>query len=151
MHFFMKNRSKIFLPLTGFLFLGSVGLRAEEPAGTPPPPPSSERRERREDMRENAQKMAKELNLTADQQIQMEAIRKQTRDAVKAVRNDASLSEDQKREKGRELLKTGKDQERAILTPEQQAKAKELQGKHGRRGPGERPPPPQGEAIPPAK
>jgi len=142
----MKNLSKTFLPLAGFVLLGSVYLRAEEPAGTPPPPPPpGEHRERREDMRENAQKMAKELNLTADQQTQIEAIRKQTKESVKAVHNDTSLTADQKRDKGRELLKAGKEQERAILTPEQQAKAKELGDKHGRRG--GRPP---GDASPPA-
>jgi protein CpxP len=142
----MKNLSKTFLPLAGLVLLGSAYLRAEEPAGTPPPPPG-EHRERREDMRENAQKMAKELNLTADQQIQIEAIRKQTKEAVKAAHNDASLNEDQKREKGRGLLKAGLEQERAILTPEQQAKAKELRDKRGHRGDRQ---PPSGEAPPPA-
>ena len=145
----MKNLSKVFLPLAGFVLMGTSLLQADDSAGSPPPPPPppGEHRERRE---ENAQKMAKELNLTPDQQTQIEAIRKQTREAVKGVRNDASLSDDQKHAKTRELMKAGEEQVRAILTPEQQAKAKELRAKHGRHAPGDgSPPPPTGETPPP--
>lgn len=130
--------------------IASPFVRAEEPAaGTPPPPPpgeKGERREHRQDMRENAEKMAKELNLTAEQQTQIEAIRKQTRESLKAIKNDASLNEDQKRDKGREIWKSSADQENAILTPEQQVKAKAMREKRGHHGPGDRPP---GEAPPP--
>ena len=146
----MKKPANILLGIAGFLLIASPLVRADEPGvGTPPPPApgeKGERREHRQDMRENSEKMAKELNLTPDQKIQIEAIHKQTRESLKAVRNDASLSEDQKHEKGREIMKSAGDQERAILTPEQQAKAKELREKHGRHGPGDRPP---GETPPP--
>ncbi len=146
----MKKQALVLLGFAGFLLIASPVVRADEPAaGTPPPPPGEkgEKRERRQDMRENFDKMAKELNLTSDQKIQIEAIRKQARESMKAVRNDTSLTEDQKREKGREIMKTAVDQERAILTPEQQAKQKELREKHGRHGPedhppGDMPPPP---------
>ena len=143
----MKNLNKTLLPLAGILLLGCTLVRADEPADSPPPPPPpGEHHGHRGEMRENADKMAKELNLTAEQQTQMEAIRKQTRESIKAVRNDASLTDDQKQEKTRDLRKAGLDQERAVLTPEQQAKAKELRAKHGHRGPDG---PPPGEAPPP--
>ena len=142
----MKYSFKKFLPLAGFVLLASPFLRADEPA-VPPPPPPGEHHEHREEMRENAKRMAKELNLTADQQIQVEAIHKQTAEAMKAIHNDGSLSEDQKRAKGRELRKSAEDQVHALLTPEQQAKAKEMREKHGRHGgpgtpPAGTPPPP---------
>jgi Spy/CpxP family protein refolding chaperone len=147
----MKNPSKTLLPLAGMLLLGTAFLRAEEPAATPPPPPPpAEHHERHGEMRGDLEKMARELNLTAEQKTQIEAIRKQTHDSMKAIRSDASLSDDQKREKGRELMKSGMEQERAILTPEQQAKAKTLRGKHGHHGPDDGPPPPPpGDAAPP--
>jgi protein CpxP len=146
----MKNTTNLLLGIAGILLIASPFVRADEPAaGTPPPPPGEkgERREHRQEMRDDSEKMAKELNLTADQQIQFEAIRKQTRESLKAVHNDASLSEDQKHDKGRQIMKSAFDQELAILTPEQQTKAKAFREKHGRRGPvGEHPP---GEVPPP--
>jgi Spy/CpxP family protein refolding chaperone len=138
----MKILCKTLLPLAGLVLLASPVLRADEPDAPPPP----DRRERREDMRENAKKMAAELNLTADQQTQIEAIHKQTADAIKAMRADTSLSEDQKRAKGRELRKAAEEQVRAVLTPEQRAKAKELREKRRQGGPGE--PPPSGDKPP---
>lgn len=129
--------------------MGTALLRAEEPADTPPPPGGHH--ERRVEMRGDLEKMAKELNLTAEQKTQIEAIRKQTHESMKAIRNDASLTDDQKRDKAGELRKTGMQQEWAILTPEQQAKAKAMRGKRGHRGSEDAPPPPPppGEDAPP--
>ena len=134
----MKNPLKTLLPLAGLVLLASPILRAEDPAGPPPPPPG-EHRERREDMRENAKRMAKELDLTAEQQIQAEAIVKQSGEAMKALHNDASLNEDQKRAKMKELRKSNESQIDALLTPEQKVKAKAMREKHGGHGPGDRP------------
>ena len=147
----MKNFARTFLPLVSLVCLGTSCLHAEEPAATPPAQPSGERREHRDEMRENFKRMVKELNLTADQQIQAEAIHKQAAEEMKALRNDASLNEDQKRAKGRDLRKSTEDQIRAILTPEQQAKAKEMREKHGHRGPDDRPPGEAPPSPPPAK
>ena len=149
----MKNPFKTLLPLAGLVLLASPLLRAEDPAGPPPPPPPGEHHERREEMKENAKKMAKELDLTATQEIQVEAIHKQTAEAMKAIHNDASLTEDQRRAKGRELRQSTETQIDAVLTPEQRVKAKALREKHGRHGPGDHPhgdKPPGGEP-PPAK
>ena len=85
-------------------------------------------------MRENAKKMAKELDLTADQQAKIEAIHKQSRDAMRALHDDTTLSEEQKREKSKALRKSSEEQVHALLSPEQQTKAKELRGNRGERG-----------------
>lgn len=146
----MKNPSKLLLPLAGIMWLGTGFLRAEEPAVPPPPPPPAEHHAHRGEMRGDIGKMAQELNLTAEQKIQIEAIRKQTRESMKAVRSDSTLSDDQKREKNRDLIKSEMEQIRSLLTPEQQAKAKTLRGKRGHRGPDDGPPPPPpGEETPP--
>ena len=46
---------------------------------------------------------------------------------MKAVREDSSLSEDQKRTKMKSIHESLHDQINAVLTPEQQAKFKQMQ------------------------
>jgi len=146
----MKNPSKTLLPLAGIFLLGAAFLRADEPAATPPPPPPGEHHEHRGEMRGDIRKMVKELNLTTEQQTQIDAIRKQNQESMKAIRSDSTLTDDQKRDKSRDLRKSAMQQEWAILTPEQQAKAKTLRGKRGHHGPDDGPPPPApGEDAPP--
>lgn len=134
----MKNSPKFIL--AGLVLLAASVLRAAEPtspsAGKPDRPPG--RPERREEMRENAQKMAEELNLTDEQKAKTKAIHDQTGDALKAIHKDASLSEEQKREKAKALRDSTQEQVRALLTPEQQAKAKEMRGKHGNKKQGDK-------------
>ena len=132
----MKNPLKLILFLAGLALLAAPVLRADEPAAPPADQPACRdwRQGRRAEMRERFQRMTKELNLTADQQAQAEAIFKQTGDAFKALRNDAALTGEQKRAKMQDLRKGTRDQLHALLTPEQQAKAKELRAKHGRHG-----------------
>ena len=120
----MKNILKLLVTLAGLALLAAPALRADEP--TTPPAGKPDRHERREDMRENAKKMAKELDLSTDQQGKIESIHKQTGDAMRAVHDDTTLSEEQKREKSKALRKSSEEQVHALLTPEQQTKAKEL-------------------------
>jgi len=127
----MKKRYSPLLPFAGFVLLAATVLQAEEPAASPSPP--ARHREHRDDMRENFRKMAKELDLTADQKIQMEAIRKQTGESLKALHADASLTDDQKRDKVRELRKSNEEQIRALLTPEQKTKARAFRENNGHR------------------
>jgi len=74
-----------------------------------------------------------DLGLTADQRSQLETIHKSTRDQVSAIRNDATLSSEQKEAKLKTLFQNSHQQVSGILTPEQQQK---LQERHqrGRRG-----------------
>jgi len=136
----MKKPLKFLLPFAGFALLTTPLLRAADPTDAPADKP--DRQERRGEMRENAKKWEQELNLTADQQTRIDAIRKQTAEAMKSLHSDTTLSDDQRRAKGRELRKTTDQDIMAVLTPEQQAKAKELRAKHGRHGNGDQPPPP---------
>jgi Spy/CpxP family protein refolding chaperone len=61
----------------------------------------------------------KELNLTQDQQAKMSQIRADHRTKMQALRNDNSLSQDQKRAKMQELMKAQQEQVKTILTKEQ--------------------------------
>ena len=75
---------------------------------------------------ERFQRMQQELNLTADQQQRMKAIRDQYRPQLDAIRQDKSLTQDQKKAKAKDLFKAQQDQMKSVLTPEQQEKMKSL-------------------------
>jgi Spy/CpxP family protein refolding chaperone len=59
------------------------------------------------------------LNLTPDQRKQMQEIRQSARDQFAIVRNDSTLTNDQKKEKLQALHTSTKAQMKAVLTPEQ--------------------------------
>lgn len=84
--------------------------------------------------------MAATLELTPDQTEKMKALFEAQRPAIEAIRNDQSLSREQRREKMMELRKANEPQVEAILTPEQQAKWKEnrekMRAQMGNRGGG---------------
>ena len=79
-----------------------------------------------------------DLGLTSDQRSQIQTIHKGAKDQVNAIRNDATLSSEQKEAKLRSLFQNSRQQVSAILTPEQQQKLRERQqrgpGRHGGRG-----------------
>jgi Spy/CpxP family protein refolding chaperone len=66
--------------------------------------------------------LTKRLNLTTDQQTQVKAIDEDTAKQMTAVRNDTSLSQDDKRAKMMEVRKGSQDKIRAVLTDEQKTK-----------------------------
>lgn len=74
------------------------------------------------------------LNLTPEQKSQIDPIRKSTHDQVMAVRNDSSLTPEQKQAKIRDIRQNGWSQINSILTPEQQQQWQQM--KQRRRGPG---------------
>ncbi len=76
---------------------------------------------------ERMQKLTKELNLTPDQQTKIKPIFQQARAQAKTIRQDTSLTQDQKRTKFKELHQTTMAQLNEILTPEQQTQLKQLQ------------------------
>lgn len=96
-----------------------------------------ERRERgfgREDGRGGADRAA--LGLTADQKSQLKSIHQSTREQVNGIRNDSTLTSEQKAEKIRSLHQGVRQQVSGILTPEQREKMKEGRRNRHHRGPG---------------
>lgn len=69
-------------------------------------------------------KMMKDLNLTQEQKDQMKAFHQSMKQQRDAIKNDASLSQEQKKQKMQELNKTQKEKMNSILTTEQQQKMK---------------------------
>jgi Spy/CpxP family protein refolding chaperone len=75
----------------------------------------------------NAQEKAKrpKLNLTEEQKAQAKKIHEDARSQMAAVKNDGSLSADQKQAKMREIRHDAHKQFTAMLTPEQKKTMKE--------------------------
>lgn len=85
----------------------------------PAKPEKKERTERRGDMQRNA--MA-DLGLSEAQEKQMKTLAEETRTKSEAIRNNASLSDEQKRTQMMDLRKAQHEKRMAILTPEQKKK-----------------------------
>jgi len=71
--------------------------------------------------------MTQKLNLTPAQQTQVKAINQDTMSQVMTLRNDTSMSQDDKRSKMMDIRKASQDKIRGILTDEQKPKYDEMQ------------------------
>jgi Spy/CpxP family protein refolding chaperone len=76
---------------------------------------------------------SKELGLTSSQQEQMTKIRAEYSSQFQALRDDNSLSKDQKKEKMQELRKAQMEKMKTVLTPEQMDKMKSMRKGHSER------------------
>lgn len=65
------------------------------------------------------ERLTKALDLTPDQQAKLKPIFEDRRDKMKALRDDASVTPDQKKEKAKAIMDATNDQIKAILTPDQ--------------------------------
>jgi Spy/CpxP family protein refolding chaperone len=90
--------------------------------------PQGQMRQRGRNMQaQQLEMLTQKLNLTADQQTQIKAIDEDTGKQMMAVRNDTSLSQDDKRTKMMGIRKSSQDKIRAILTDDQKTKYDALQ------------------------
>ena len=85
--------------------------------------------------KERGEKMKAALGLTADQSAQLDANRKETGEKMKSIRENKSLSDEQKKEQVKQLMTANKEKMKTILTEEQLKKMKEM---HQRKPGGER-------------
>ena len=79
------------------------------------------------------ERMKKELNLTDEQSAKLDASRKKMKDKMQSIRDDKSLTEEQVKEKTKELRKQQMESMKSILTEEQLKKMKEGRKHHGKR------------------
>lgn len=90
--------------------------------------------------------MTKELNLTDDQQAKMKPVLADEMKQMKSVRDDTTLTQDQKRDKMKEIHQSTDSQVNDILTPDQQKKYADLKAQqktHHEAKPDESKPQPQ--------
>lgn len=79
--------------------------------------------------RARAERIAEHLGLTDAQKTQLKQLHRAHRDAMEKLQDDESLTRKQFREQMTALRKSFEEQRRAVLTPEQQAKADEMRAK----------------------
>lgn len=73
--------------------------------------------------------MKEDLHLTADQQTKLKSYADDFRAKAKDIRANTGLTDEQKKEQLRTLLKTYREQSKGLLTPEQLQKVKKGRGK----------------------
>lgn len=79
--------------------------------------------------KQRAERMKTNLGLTDEQSSRMESSRKEMGEKMKAIRENKSLSDEQKKEQLKELHKKQKENMKSILTKEQLEKLKESRHK----------------------
>lgn len=95
-----------------------------------------ERKAQRAQRGDRMQKMAEQLNLTEAQKNQIKPIFEESHTQSKAIRQNAQLTPEQKREQMKQIRKSTMEKVHAILTVEQREKMKEMrkQGRGDRAG-----------------
>jgi Spy/CpxP family protein refolding chaperone len=76
------------------------------------------------------QRIAQKLNLTQQQQDQLKPIFEKQREQAKAIKQDTSLSADQKKQKFDALRQDTQTQLNSVLTPEQQQQWAQMKAQH---------------------
>jgi periplasmic protein CpxP/Spy len=105
----------------GALLAGGSSMLAQDSTNTPPaggPPPG----EHGPGMKGGRPDIATALNLTDDQKPKVQEIMKGAMEKRKALREDTSLTPEDKRAKAKEIQDDTATQLKAVLTPEQFAK-----------------------------
>lgn len=92
--------------------------------------PRQRRRGAMQRQRKHTAMLAEKLNLTDTQKEQFQKINQDTRKQAMSIRQDSSLSDDQKKEKMQALRKQAHQQMFGVLTPEQKDKLKEMRQQH---------------------
>lgn len=119
--------------VAGFAAVSPFAAHAEPPA---PPPVQSQaapsapgepaKGDRAARAKERFQKMQADLGLTSEQSQKIQAIMAEQREALKGVKNDTTLTADQKKEKLKAARADVDAKIAGLLTPEQKAKWDQL-------------------------
>jgi len=110
------------------LMLLAAGLTFAQPSqeSQTPTPDKHPGMHHEESADQHLQMLSEKLNLTDDQKAKLRPILQDQMLQMKAVREDSSLSEEQKRAKMKSIHESSHDQINAVLTPEQQAKFEQM-------------------------
>jgi Spy/CpxP family protein refolding chaperone len=108
------------------LGFAAVTVTLAEPPPAPSNPPPSAPAGKPEKPRDRLQKMKTDLGLTDDQAAKVGQIMQDNRGAMREIKDDPSLTKEQKMEKAKQLRAGVDAKMAAILTPEQKAKWDEM-------------------------
>jgi periplasmic protein CpxP/Spy len=150
MTMFHRSMLRVAVLAIGATALSAFPAMAQDPATPPPPGGQYGGHGGRGDMRgHQIEFLTKKLSLTPDQVTQVKAIDADTWKQSKAVHEDTTIADADKRSKMMDIHKASQDKIRALLTPDQQTKfdamQAEMKNRMGNRhggGPGGPPPPP---------
>jgi hypothetical protein len=120
--------------------VGLFASTASSPGQQPHHPPSAE---------ERLSKLKTDLGLSEAQIQKIKPLLESNISKMKALHDDSSLSEEQRREKGREIRKAGGDAIMAELNSDQKAKFQEELKRHRKDGPPGAGQPPEAGGGPP--
>jgi periplasmic protein CpxP/Spy len=110
------------------VMLLAAGLTFAQPSqqSQAPTPDKHAGMQHEESADQHLQMLSEKVNLSDDQKAKLKPILQDQMQQMKAVREDSSLSEEQKRAKMKSIHESLHDQINAVLTPEQQAKFKQM-------------------------
>src|SRR5215469_2680870 len=123
----MSNSRWSILIILMLLAAGLTFAQTSQESQAPTPDKHAGMHHNGESAEQHLQMLSEKLNLTDDQKAKLKPILQDEMQQMKAVREDSSLSEDQRRAKMKSIHESLHDQINAVLTPEQQAKFKQMQ------------------------
>lgn len=132
-----KVLRKTILVVAGAIGLSGLAMAqdaAPQADQTPPARIGHPHKMRAADAEGRLERMGRKLNLTDDQKTKLKPIFQDEWQEMKPVREDASLSREQKREKMKSIHEKYRAQIEGVLTPDQQAKWKTMQSNRMHRG-----------------
>ena len=119
---FCISLTTLFLLTAGLLLAGQTSQAPQ----TPQAPAQSATSATASSPEAHLQMLSEKLNLTEDQKAKLRPILQEQEQQLKAVHDDTSLSQEQKIAKKKAVHESFHEQINAVLTPEQQAKFKEM-------------------------
>lgn len=144
----MKANKTILITVlaVGSLLALSPALCADDSTNTPPSTPPAGAPPAVQPPRGGFERMAEQLNLTADQKPKVQSILEAQRQKVRDLRQDTSLTAEDRKAQIKAVQEDTATQMKAVLTPEQFQKWQDMRSHRNGPPPGGNPPPP---ATPP--
>jgi periplasmic protein CpxP/Spy len=122
----MSNSRWLTFTILVLLAAGLTFAQPSQESQAPTPDKHAAMHHNGESADQHLQMLSEKLNLTDDQKAKLKPILQDQMQQVKAVREDTSLSQEQKRAKMKSIHESLHEQINAVLTPEQQAKFKQM-------------------------
>jgi Spy/CpxP family protein refolding chaperone len=128
----MRTSTRILIALMSLFLAATMAAQTElAPSDNAVPAPHKMMRDHG-----GFEQMAQQLNLTDQQKTQIQGFRKAGHEQAQSIRQDTSLTQEQKRDKFRELRASTHQQVLGVLTPEQQQQMKQFREQHRGMGAG---------------
>jgi periplasmic protein CpxP/Spy len=126
----MSNNRWSILIILMLLAVGLTFAQTSQDSQAPAPDKHAGMHHNGESVDQHLQMLSEKLNLTDDQKAKVKPILQDQMQQMKAVHEDSSLSQEQKQAKMKSIHESSHDQINAVLTPEQQAKFKQMRQEH---------------------